>query len=257
MVKVGIITGVVVVFLYLSAAATLFFGQRKMLYHPPAETYPTNATSLTLKGEAGDLNGWVVNPDNEKALLYFGGNAESVEMNIPEFGVTFPDYAVYIFQYRGYGDSEGKPTEQGLYNDAVQIYKAAAAKHDTIFVIGRSLGSGVATYLATQKPVDKLVLITPYDSIVEVARAMFSWFPVDLLVRDKYESWKRVDQFTTPTLILSAGQDRVIPPARTKQLIAQFPADQLRVITYPPADHNNISNMPTFYADMRDFLSAE
>ena len=93
------------------------------------------------------------------------------------------------------------------------------ARHSQITVIGRSLGSGIATYLASQRPVSRLLLITPYDSIANVAAGRLPMFPVHWLLLDKYESWRYAPQITAPTRILAAEHDDVIPRLHTDALL--------------------------------------
>ena len=125
------------------------------------------------------LRGWKLNPGKSGALLYFGGNAERLDASRDEFARLFPDRTVYLLSYRGYGASEGQPGEAALFGDALALYDAARARHPRrrYAVIGRSLGSGVASYLASQRPVERLALVTPFDSLAEVAQAHYPVVP--------------------------------------------------------------------------------
>ncbi len=117
-------------------------------------------------------------------MIYFGGNGEEVSWLVPEFS-RVPDWAALLVNYRGYGLSEGQPSETKLYRDALALYDRATRRPDIdsgrVIVMGRSLGTGVATYLASQRPVAGVVLISPYDSLVQVAREAYPFLPVNLL----------------------------------------------------------------------------
>lgn len=113
-------------------------------------------------------------------------------------------------------------------------------------MIGRSLGSGVAVQLASQRPVARLVLVTPYNSIQELAVARFPYFPVCWILRDKYESWKYAAKITAPTLIVMAGQDKVIPSSSSRVLQTHFAKDVAELAVVDGAGHNTIADYPAY-----------
>ena len=166
----------------------LFASQRSFIYYPVPESKPAGAQSIRLRSGDADLKIWVVPRAGPRAILYFGGNGEDVAFNLAGFASAFPGHSLYLVNYRGYGGSSGAPTEAGLEADAVAAFDHLRKTHAEISVIGRSLGSGVATYLASVRPVHRLVLVTPFDSLVNVARGQMKLFPVVLLLRDRFES---------------------------------------------------------------------
>ena len=107
--------------------------------------------------------------------------------------------------------------------DALAIFDHAKGRHPEgeITVIGRSLGSGVASYVAAERPVSKLVLVTPFDSLAAVAAGHYPWLPVDWLLQDRYDAGRHLADFTGPLLVIRAGNDRVVPPARTDALVGR------------------------------------
>src|SRR5262249_22796712 len=127
-------------------------------------------------------------------VIYFGGNAEEVSWLLQESPRLAP-WALLLVNYRGYGLSDGRPSESALYNDAVALYDWVTARPDTdarrIVFVGRSLGTGVATYLASQRTVSGVVLVSPYDNLVEVARGVYPYLPVDGLMRYRFDSAAR------------------------------------------------------------------
>ena len=240
---------------YAGLCALLHFKQRDLIYYPATTTVPASATDFKLVREAVTLRGWRLNPGKDRALIYFGGNAERLEASREEFARLFPDRTIYLLSYRGYGASEGQPGEAALSGDALALYDDVRARHPQapIAVIGRSLGSGVASYVAAQRPVEKLVLVTPFDSLADVAQAHYPMFPVRLLMRDRYRSTEYLPRYAGPLLVLRGGRDQVIPPANTDRLLAAL-TRKPQVIDFPEAGHNDISQDPTYAEALRDFL---
>lgn len=240
---------------YAGICALLYFKQRELIYFPAATAVPVHATNFSLVRDGTTLRGWKLNPGKPRTLIYFGGNAERLEPSRETFQQLFPDRTVYLLSYRGYGASEGQPSESALFGDAVALYEAVKAEHPggDVAVIGRSLGSGVASYLAAQRPVERLVLVTPFDSLAEVAQAHYQWLPVRWLIRDRYASNRYLKQYSGPLLILRAGRDEVIPSANTDRLVASL-AQPPRVIDFPSADHNSIATDPGYDQALSDFL---
>lgn len=226
---------------YLALCGYAWLTQRRAMYFPQFTRVDPAGTDFEFESDGLVLRGWVVNPGGEDALIYFGGNAERVEQNREEFRRWFPERSVYLVPYRGYGPNDGKPTEERLYADALALYDAVRGRHrqGSIAVVGRSLGSGVASYLASQRPVEKLVLVTPFDSLAAVGQAHYPWLPVRWLARDRYDSARHLRDYTRPILIVRAGRDQVIPPRNTNNLIAALPKPP-EVVNVSEAGHNTL-----------------
>ena len=242
---------------YIATAAFLYLNQRKFLYFPQAGVLQTGEQQVEIRNGDITLRGWVVNENKPNAIIYFGGNGERPEASIVDFKELFSTHSIYFINYRGYGESDGSPTETGLYDDAMAIYDYVAPDHNHIIVIGRSLGTGVATYLATQRDIHRLVLVEPYDCLVNIAQATYPIFPMQLMMKDKYNSVERAPEITAPTLIIKAENDQIIPGTSTDNLIAQFNRDILETATIPEATHNNIQNYTQYYMLLRDFIGTE
>lgn len=240
--------------IYLGFCLLLFMLQRKFLYFPQPSGAVNGMIEISFTTDGVQLNGWVVNEGQAKALIYYGGNAESIENNITFFETVLPSYSVYLIPYRGYGNSTGSPSEAHLYHDALYIFDHVKVNHQQISLMGRSLGSGVATYVAVNRQVEKLLLVTPFDSIVNLASNIYWMFPVSLLIQDKFQSINRVKNITAPTYIFVAEKDRVIPRARSDQLIAQFTEQLADSIVVSGAEHNDISLYPEYIAGVKRAL---
>jgi esterase/lipase len=231
----------------------LYLNQRNLLYfHTPDKV--TNYHKMTMQNDGESINIIVLNAGHKNAILYFGGNAESMVGSADYVAGQFPEFTVYLMDYRGYGASTGVSTEKALYRDALKMYDKVMSKHKSISVGGRSLGSGVATYVAAHRKVSKLALITPYDSIVNVAQSMYPLYPVKLLVSDVYDSVGRVKDIRAKTLIIFAENDTVIPRENTENLINAFDSNNLEVIMIKERGHNNISSDEIYYKSMQDFI---
>ncbi len=236
--------------MYVGACLYMFLAQRSMLYYPTPKPTHSNDTLMSLKLDGETINVSVFRHTKEDrtqdALLYFGGNAEDVSQNLDTYINAFPSHDIYLPHYRGYGGSSGKPSESALHADAAAVYKEVSRDHKNIVLIGRSLGSGVAIRLAATKPVSRLVLVTPYDSIANVAQDRFKFLPVKLLLKDKFESWRYAPDLTIPTVLVAAQNDLVIPMKHTVSLYEQFAPGVASLITIPDAGHNDLSDDPNY-----------
>jgi hypothetical protein len=247
-----VLTVVLVIALtYLGLCAALFFYQRSLIYFPQPGSPGNRDTTITLPTADASVLVSVrphVGPD---AVIYLGGNAEDVTFSVPILASAFPDHALYALHYRGYGGSSGKPSEAALFADAMALFDRVCGEHHVIVMVGRSLGSGVAVRVASQRPVARLILVTPYDSLQELAAAQFPYFPVRWLLRDKFESWKYAPRVAAPTLIIAAENDEVIPRASTELLRSRFRAGVATFKVVAGAGHNTISDRPEYISLLR------
>jgi uncharacterized protein len=241
--------------LYLLMLGYLYLAQRSFIYFPEFTKPVAVPHNFELQNEGLRLRGWVLNQGAGEALLYFGGNGEGLEHNLPLFQRIFPDRAVYLLSYRGYGSSEGEPDEQGIYSDAMALYAWVSARHSRVSVMGRSLGSGVATYVAASKPVERLALVTPFDSMVSLASRHYPIFPVRLLLQDSYRSAERAARISSRTLVLYAENDRIVPESNTLALISAFSPGQVSVTRIAGAGHNTVSSYDQYQVKLKEFFS--
>jgi len=240
---------------YLALCAWVFFTQRGQIYFPTPQSAAPGAQPLWLESQGERIKVWVLARPGGRALLYFGGNAEDVAGNVELFAAAFPDRSLYLVNYRGYGGSSGRPSEAGLVADALAIFDRVQAQHAEVAVLGRSLGSGIAVQLAAVRPVERLVLVTAYDSLVSVAREHFRWLPVGLLLRDRYESARGAPAVSAPVLVVIAAEDEIIPRERSEALAAAFAPGQARVILVPGVGHNTLDLSPRYLQSVATFLS--
>lgn len=244
----------VVALTYVLLCVYLWVMQRSMMYFPtpPADGVP--AERLSVRSGSDMLRVWRLNPGRRDAILYFGGNAEDVALNLPEFRDWFAACTVYLVNYRGYGGSEGSPTEQKLYEDARSVHERASEDHERISVIGRSLGAGVATQLATERKVARLALVTPPASFTRLAADLYPVFPAGLLLRDRYDSLKRARRIASEVLVLIAEEDEIVPPAHSRELAAAIDPARVRTEVIEGAGHNTIGTSPDYGRALESFL---
>ncbi|WP_426209567.1 alpha/beta hydrolase [Massilia sp. TWP1-3-3] len=232
--------------LYAFACLVLFLSQRSLIFFPQPRRSGSEAGIMKLRVDDGELNVTTRALTVPDAVLYFGGNAEDVSGSLPDLAAAFSQQALYLMHYRGYGGSAGKPSQAALFADALALFDQVQARHPHVTVIGRSLGSGVALYLASARPVARLVLVTPYDSMVELAAGQFPLMPVRYLMTDKFESWRYAPLVKVPTTLVTAENDAVIPRASTDLLLTRFQPGIARQVVIAGTGHNTVSGSPLY-----------
>ncbi len=242
--------------LAVAVLASFYVAQRSLIYFPQVTRADAAGTDFALERGDATLRGWIVHAGADGApILYFGGNAEAVEGNRDAFARLFPGRSVYLPAYRGYGASDGKPSHDAILADALALHDFIAARHpgQPVSVIGRSLGSGVASHLASQRPIAKLALVTPFDSLADVGAAHYPWLPVRWLLRERYDSVAALRDYSGPVLVIRAGRDAVVPPANTDRFVASLPRGT-RVVALPEADHDLVGEEIAYGKALSDFL---
>ncbi|MEZ5358805.1 MAG: alpha/beta hydrolase [Candidatus Zixiibacteriota bacterium] len=227
---VGIILGVIVG-LYLLILLFIYAMQDKMLFYPTMtiETTPAESgleyTDVYFTTEDGvKLNGWYIPCENPTATLIFchgnGGNISHRMASINQFHSL--NLSVFIFDYRGYGRSEGTISEDGTYKDAAAAWtyvtEALGVPPGKIIVFGRSLGGGIASWLAVNRPAAALILESTFTTISDIAAVHYPFIPVKWLAKYEYDSQERVSQLTIPKLFIHSPDDELVPYQLGEQL---------------------------------------
>jgi len=248
------------VIFYIFCALFMYLRQDSFIFYPTAARHASHTydkvVDYHLERGSVDLRGWLVNPGfaRQKLLIYYGGNAEDVFFNIEEYqGIQA---ATLFVAYRGYGPSSGKPGEVELFADVLAVLDdiARTTAAQEIYLIGRSLGTGVACYVAAHRPVQGAILITPYDSLENVARSHYPWLPIGQLLKHRFVSLALLPLIRCPLLVLYAGRDRVVPPERTENLIRHMPGEK-EVVFIAEADHGTIEMYPEYWPAVLRFLN--
>ncbi len=252
MLRVFIGASVGLALLYAGLCVVLFVFQRSVIYAPQTGSNGEGTTTTVLLQIATARVLVSTRPSGgPDALIYFGGNAEDVSVNVPSFSDTFPRHAIYLLHYRGYGGSTGSPSEEALFTDGLALFDHVYAQHQNIVVVGRSLGSGIAVRVASLRPAARLVLVTPFDSLQEIAVLRFPYLPVRWLLRDKFESWRYAPHVMAPTLIIAAEHDKLIPRASTELLQTRFRNGRVKLVVVAGVGHNTISNSQDYWPLLR------
>ncbi|WP_411285121.1 alpha/beta hydrolase [Lapillicoccus sp.] len=227
---------------------------RELVYLRRGTRVEADATTYSLDVDGTVLRGWVVNPDRGRALVYFGGNGERLDVWQDVFAYRFPKHTTYLIAYRGYGASDGLPGQHALSDDSLALIDHVAARHPDahVDVVGRSLGTAVAVHVATRRDLAHLVLVTPFDSLVATAGDLFPGLPVSALIQDHWDSAAISSDVRAPVLVLRAGRDLVVRPPRTDALVAALP-DPV-VVSFAEADHATISDADAYWTSISQFL---
>jgi fermentation-respiration switch protein FrsA (DUF1100 family) len=241
--------GIILVFFYLVILVAVYIKQDSMLYFPEKEIWQTpkdisleyEEIFFTTKDEI-IISGWYIPAENEKGVLIFcHGNAGNIShrldsiKNFNKLGLS-----VLIFDYRGYGKSDGKPSERGTYLDAAAAWEYLInVKHkspENIILFGRSLGAAIAAETALRNNPAGLIIESAFTSVPDMGKKFYPWLPVKLISKFKYSTVDKINLIKCPKLIIHSSQDEVIPFEHGKLLFesASKPKDFLEI----KGDHN-------------------
>ncbi|WP_324733588.1 alpha/beta hydrolase [Pseudomonas paeninsulae] len=240
--------------LYVAICVALLVFQRSLIYFPQPLSISQPDTLLRLPVDDGEVLVSVRPHAGPNALIYFGGNAEDVSRNLAEFSQAFPEHALYLLHYRGFAGSAGSPSEEAIQRDALALFDRVHAAHPQTVVMGRSLGTGVAIRLASQRPASRLLLITPFDSLQTIAARQFPFLPIKWLLKDKFESSTYAARIKVPTLLIAAEQDEIIPRSSTEALYRHFAPGVATLKVIPDKGHNSISESPAYLPLLRSAM---
>lgn len=204
------------------------------------------------------LKGWLVKPamtGKSPLIIYFGGNAEEVSWLLGE-AKHFRGWALCLMNYRGYGLSQGRPGEKELYSDALSIYDYCVQRGDIdrhrIIVMGRSIGTGVATYLAQNRNLVAAILVCPFDSLVTIGKKHYPFVPVGLLLKHRFDSAARAPSIKIPLCALLAADDEIVPRESSMTLIEHWGGP--RTMKIIEGGHNTLQDHTGYWESIGEFL---
>ncbi len=214
---------VLIIFLYLILLIFLYFYQNKLLYHPNINSY-SEINNLIPKIEKVKITtsdnykllGWFHKKDiSKKTILFLHGNAGSLENRIYKLN-HFENFDLnfLIIAWRGFSGNDGKPNEKGLYEDAkgaLNWLRSIGVKEEKIILYGESLGTAVAIEIGQNKKYAGMVLEAPFTSMIDMGKKYYSFFPVSFLLKDKYESVKKIQNIYFPVLVMHGKKDKIVP----------------------------------------------
>lgn len=233
--------------LYGIAVGYMYFEQRALQYDPAgpvialADTGLTRAEAVSLPSGDGSINGWYEAPAPGKPIiLYYKGNARSFSEEHERYEQFVADgYGFFAFDYRGFPASPGEITQDNILADALTAFDWVAAKGDPIVIWGRSLGTGPATYVASQRDARALLLETPFLSAVNVAAERYPYLPVHWVMLDQFPSNDWIKDVSEPVLVAHGTADTTIDVSNGERLYALAQnKDELWIV--PGAGHSDL-----------------
>ena len=255
---------IIVAAIAIGVPAAAWLAQDRLIFFPQPTSstahLPGRATRFDVLATDGvKLRGWVVPGTAIPAptLIYFGGNAEEVSWTLAD--PRWPrEWTIVSLNYRGYGESEGKPGERELVADALAIYDAVVARDDVdrtrVVAFGRSLGTALAARVAALRPVAGVVLVSPYDSLTAIGRHHYPLLPVSLLLRHRFDAVVDASRSRSPLLAIVAQADSIIPVERSRALYDAW-AGPKRWQVVAQADHNSLGATADFWDGIAGFLT--
>ena len=203
------------------------------------------------------LHGWFLDhPDRRAVVLFMHGNGGNVALwaHSMQYLVDRHQVAAFVFDYRGYGKSAGKPTEQGLIEDAqaarTWLAQRTGISEDSIVLLGQSLGGGVAVELASGEGARGLILLSTFTSAPDVAAHHMPWMPAHLMMTQRFNSLKKIKNYDGPLLMCHGDADKVIPFEQGEELFAASQSEDKQFIRNEGGGHN--SHAPEKYREALD-----
>lgn len=252
---------------YCGIGIILFYLQEKILFHPQPldnnytfsfdQPFEEIKIPFNITDTVSMIKFYPADTVRKGVLLYFHGNKKNVEHYarfVPAF--TAKGYEVWMPDYPGFGKSTGERTEQKLYTIAYQVQKMAAVKYpaERIIVYGKSLGTGIAAYIASVKPCQRLILETPYYSIPSLFRSYAFMYPASVMSNYQLPTYEYLADVKAPVAIFHGTGDWVVPYRSGVRLMKMLkPTDVF--IKIPEGSHNNLSASPIYQKSLDSLLS--
>lgn len=256
----------IAVLVYALVGSVLFILQDQLLFHPEAlednQSYgfqqPHNESVIPLDATTKFHVVHFIVPDSIRkgVVLYFHGNRKNIG-HYARYASLFTqqNYEVWMIDYPGFGKSRGELTEANLYEGALQLYMLAKLrfKPSEIIIYGKSIGTGIATQLASIRDCKQLILETPYNSMPSLLGTYLWMYPLNQLLHFKFSSNEYIQKVTAPITIFHGTDDGVIPLRNAEKLKAYFKQSDL-FITIPNGEHNRLTDSPIVQAQLKKLL---
>jgi uncharacterized protein len=249
---------------YLAILLLVYFSQTAMLF-PTGLALPSGPVAESsrplelITPSRHHLHGVHIPPaaiaEERRLILGFGGNAWNAGNAAEYLHELYPQADVVAFHYRGYAPSGGSPSADAVQQDSLLIHDFVRQRFPThrVVTVGFSIGTAVAAHLASRRPIDGAILVTPFDSLAKVAAGHYPWLPVRLLFRHRMEPAEDLKRARIPVVIIAAGSDTLIPAARTEALARAIP-NLASGVTIAGATHNDIYERSEFRRAMNEAL---
>ena len=219
-----------IILIYLIIVAYMYLNQRKLLYLPSENNYLDDQIDFNFREVFIDveknlkLKAWLIENDfkNKKTLVFFHGNAGNLSNRTYKLNqLSKLDLNIIILAWRSFSGNEGEPSEQNLYNDAkktIDWLNTKGVKNKNIILYGESLGTGIAVELGQTNQFGGIILESPFTSMINAAKNIYPWLPVKYLLKDKYDSEKKIKNLQIPILIMHGKKDNIVPFKMGKKL---------------------------------------
>ncbi|MEJ2762125.1 MAG: alpha/beta hydrolase, partial [Gammaproteobacteria bacterium] len=237
----------------------IYFPDRMLVATPARVSLPYEEVDLQTRDRIR-LHGWFIPaPDARLTLLFLHGNAGNISHRLEslqvfhELGVN-----VFIFDYRGYGGSDGKPSEQGTYRDASAAWhyltEIRGIPGSRIVLFGRSLGGALAVWLAGRTRPAALILESTFTSVRDMAARFYPYLPVSLLIRVRYPTLDRIGSLHLPILIVHSADDEIIPYACARRLYDAAPGPKVLLTLHGGHNDGFLTSGVLYRQGLADFL---
>jgi len=241
----------------------MYLAQDSLIFHPQPlpeaqrASIAQRASVESLFIDAADgtrLHAWhAKGKPGASLVMYFGGNAEEVSWMLDDAARRTPEASWLLVDYRGYGSSGGSPSEKALTGDALRWYDRLSSQYQKTYVFGRSLGSGVAVHLAAHRPVAGVILVAPFDSLVEVGKRHYPFLPVSWMLKHRFDSVEIAPRISAPLLCIVAAGDEIVPAEHSKRLYDAWGGEK-RWVGLDGAGHNSTDGAANYWPSIVAFL---
>ena len=256
----------IIIFCYLFIVVFVFFNQRNLLYHPFENNYNKDEANFSYDevfiptSNNRNIKGWFhkKNLKKNKTLVFFHGNAGNLENRIYKLNLI-KDFEInfLIVAYRGFSGNKGEPSETGLYEDARSALEWLAkqgVKEDKIILYGESLGTGVSTEVAQNKKFAGIILESPFTSMVDAGKFYYFYLPVSLLLKDRYETIKKLKNIKIPILVMHGKKDKIVPFHMGKKVFEE--ANEPKFSYFPEEDDHMMDYNENLLKALNNFFSS-
>tara|TARA_B100000686_G_C16603365_1_gene869866 strand:+ start:184 stop:933 length:750 start_codon:yes stop_codon:yes gene_type:complete len=244
----------------------IFFYQRNLLYHPFENNYTTDEANFSYEeifiptSNGQKLKAWFHKKDlkQKKTLVFFHGNAGNLSNRIYKLNLIKNfDINFLIVAYRGFSGNKGRPTEEGLYQDARDVLKWINKQEivdNQIIIYGESLGTGVSIEVAQNKKYAGIILESPFTSMVDAGKHYYFYLPVSLLLKDRYESINKLKNIKIPILVMHGEKDKIVPFYMGKKIFEQ--ANEPKYYYFPKEDDHMMEYNEKLLQAIQRFLKS-
>ena len=260
------VLGLSSIYVMVAAGAYVF---QKHLIHVPFAKYvatpddrgmPFESVILKQQNDTAKLNGWFVkHPDSKNGVLVLGGNAGNMSYMLDSVELFYKlGYSVFIYDYRGFGASEGILTESAMYDDASLAWNYLTQTRqiapDNIVIFGRSLGTAVASWIASKFNPAALIMESGFSSLEKLGTIYYKWLPTKYLLKFRYDSLSRISKVKCPTLYIHSTEDELIPYSQSEELYAASTSEKSLLTISGNHARGYFDSGETYTKGIEDFL---